>query len=115
MSVSTTDQTSMFLSKTKLEGNSTLTKMANAIVETAEPKTPKKSGNLRATVVKQVLGLEGKVVWEAEYAAAQEVGTTRGFPIVHYTTAGTGAHFAENSVKAIMANAEEYLRAGGLL
>lgn len=68
--------------------------MADKIVSISTPKTPKKTGRLRLDVVKQVLGLNGKIKWGKNYAIYQE---TKQFK--NYTTPGTGPNYAEDSVK----------------
>jgi hypothetical protein len=84
--------------------------MLDDIDRTASPKTPKKEGSLRGDVLKRVLGLAGEIVWLKGYAAAQEVGTTRGSPIRNYTTPGTGAHYAENAVIEVAKRADTHFR-----
>lgn len=75
----------------------------------AEPKTPKKKGNLRRDTLKQVLGKRGKIAWKKEYAIYQEK-KQHG----NYTTPGTGPHFAENAVRKVVANSREYFKRAGL-
>lgn len=68
--------------------------MSDQIVDISTPKTPKRTGRLRADIVKSVLGLKGSVRWGKGYAIFQETKQFR-----NYTTPGTGPHFAENAVK----------------
>lgn len=84
-----------------------LRKMADDVVKTARPNTPMKYGDLRNSVVRQVLGLHGTVQWTRNYAQFQERGYSSG-PIRKYTTGGTGAHFAENAVKTVSSNPNRY-------
>lgn len=84
--------------------------MLDAIDQTASPNTPKEIGVLRRSVQKKVTGPRGEIRWPQKYAQAQEAGTTRGFPIRNYTTAGTGPHFAENAVNKVIKNADIYFR-----
>lgn len=72
----------------------------------AEPKTPRKSGALRTNV--QILGSSGEIVWLQPYAELQE---NRQYG--HYTTSGTGPHFAENAVKEVTKDFHTYLKAAG--
>lgn len=76
-------------------------------------KTPFKHGDLRAMVGKQVNGKTGIIEWRAPYAEYQERGYTSG-PVRHYTTPGTQAHFAEESVEEVVANVNEYIRKVGI-
>ena len=89
--------------------------MIEDIDRKAFPKTPKDKGNLRQDVLKTVLGKSAFIVWNKEYAAAQEDGTTRGFPIANYTTPGTGAHYAESSVKDVVENSQDYFKKAKLI
>lgn len=68
--------------------------IADKIVSISTPKTPKKTGRLRMDVIKQVLGLNGKIKWGKNYAVYQEKKQFK-----NYTTPGTGPNYAENSVK----------------
>lgn len=74
------------------------------IHRTSRPITPKLSGDLRGDVRKKVSKLGHKVIgiieWQRPYAWYQERGYTNG-PVRRYTTPGTGAHFAEKSVKKV--------------
>ena len=81
---------------------------SNPITPLAETKM------LRTAVVKNVVGnSKAFIEWRAPYAEYQERGYTTG-PVTHYTTPGTHAHFAEESVKAVMDNLITYARQGGL-
>lgn len=76
----------------------------------AFPKTPKKTGELRKDVFKQVLGLRGTIKWIKAYAIWQEVKQ-----FANYTTPGTGPHYAENAVEKFLHNPEPALRKARLL
>jgi hypothetical protein len=102
--------------------------MADEIVKISEPLTPmsgknnkvKRSikgqrGSLRRNVVKRVNGLKGRITWEMNYAAAQEAGTTRGYPIKNYTTPGTGSKFAERGVEKAGGKIPTIARRAGLI
>lgn len=89
--------------------------MLDRIDATAEPNTPKRLGNLRRDITKQVLGLSGAIVWHKVYAAPQEAGIIRGSRVQHYTTPRTGPHFAENAVRKIVASAEQDFRKAKLI
>ena len=91
----------------------------DVVDQIAEPKTPKKEGELRRGTLKTVGGgltrRSGVMVWLKEYAAAQEVGTIKGSPIRNYTTPGTGPNYARNAVtKAVLAQ-DTVLRKVGLI
>lgn len=61
-------------------------------------------------MLKQVLGLHGKVIWGKNYAGFQERKQYQ-----NYTTAGTGPHFAENAVRTVAARADEHFRRAKLI
>jgi hypothetical protein len=83
--------------------------LADEVVATSTPKTPQRTGQLRADVLKQVLGLTGKIIWGKRYAIFQE-----GKQYRNYTTAGTGPHFAENAVRDVVKNSESIAKKVGL-
>lgn len=87
--------------------------MLEAIHRQSTPKTPMKTGQLRADVNKSVLGLNGKITWGKRYAYWQERGYTSG-PVKKYTTPGTGAQFAQNAVKDVVKDSRRYFRRAGL-
>lgn len=84
--------------------------MSEDIVRNSTAKTPKKTGRLRLDVIKQVLGLKGKIEWGKTYAVFQE---TKQFK--NYTTPGTGPHYAENGVKDGIKNTQSVARQVGLI
>lgn len=77
--------------------------------KTADPKTPKRRGDLRNQKRKQVLGLHAAIAWQRAYAPVQELKQ-----FGNYTTPGTGPHFAENAVKEVIGRAERHFRKAGL-
>lgn len=79
--------------------------------------TPLKEGSLRAMVAKQMMGKTGIIEWRAPYAAYQERGMRAdgSHKVQHYTTAGTHAHYAEESVQAVMDNLSEYITKAGIV
>lgn len=83
--------------------------LADAVVDESTPKTPKRTGQLRADVLKQVLGTKAKIVWGKRYAIFQESKQYR-----NYTTPGTGPHFAENAVRNVVKNSESIAEKVGL-
>ena len=94
----------------KLKSSIFLRALTDEVVTTSTPKTPMRTGRLRMDVVKQVLGLKGKIVWGKNYAIYQESKQYR-----NYTTPGTGPHFAENSVKEVVRNSESIAKKVGLI
>lgn len=90
------------------------------------PKSTKwaQRGALRASIRHQKLDRGKYVVSVGEnspasaYAAAQEAGETRGHPIRHYSTPGTGAHFFQHAIDDTKSRTEEFIatakRANGL-
>lgn len=84
--------------------------MLEAIDSEAYYKTPKDKGNLRNDLIKRVMGKNAVIIWNKEYAKFQEDKKHR-----KYTTAGTGPHFAENAVRKVMENADQYFRKAGAI
>lgn len=119
MSVKVTDNTP----KVRLDMNTKVDLFLRFFMDSvdaiAEPRTPKKEGELRRGTLKTVGGgmmnRSGQMVWLKEYAAAQEVGTTRGHVIRNYTTPGTGPHFALNAVTKAILGQNVVLRKVGLM
>lgn len=66
----------------------------DSVINKSTPITPKKRGNLRQDILKQVSGLSGKLIWGKDYAIYQEKKQYK-----NYTTPGTGPGFAEKSVR----------------
>lgn len=97
-----------------VKANIFLRLVADEVVTVATPNTPKDKGNLRQDILKQVLGLTGKITWGKNYAVYQERGYSSG-QIKNYTTAGTGAHFAANAIKAVYDRAQELMKKAGLI
>lgn len=83
--------------------------MLDAVDQQSTPKTPRRHGDLRNNKLKQVLGMHAVIQWRQRYAAAQEDKQH-----VNYTTPGTGPHYAENAVKAVVRDAGTYFRKTGL-
>lgn len=92
--------------------------MIEDIHRKSTPKTPMKTGQLRAdvrkNVNKQVNGAKGRITWGKRYAYYQERGYTSG-PVKNYTTPGTGAQFAQNAVKDVVKDSRAYFKRAGLL
>jgi hypothetical protein len=94
MSVRVFDNSPQVKSTIKQRGSLFLRIMSEKMVDISKPVTPKKTGRLRMDVVKQVLGLKGRIVWGKNYAGIREKVEAR-----VYTTPGTHAHFAEEGVR----------------
>ena len=103
MSVKIVDLTPTLINQSKSQTSLGIRLMLEDIARLSYPVTPKREGNLRSNVLKQVLGQTGKIVWLKEYAAYQEYKRYR-----NYTTPGTGPHFAEKSVMQVVGNARRY-------
>lgn len=91
------------------KANIALRLMASAVVVESTPKTPKREGDLRLNVLKQVIGLNASVTWDMPYAEIQE-----NTQFKNYTTPGTGPHFAENAVKQVVGESTKYFRQAGI-
>lgn len=109
MSVRVTDHTVSVEQSITQKANVFLRLLADEIVSISEPNTPKKQGNLRRDVLREVLGLRGKVKWMKNYASIQETKQFR-----NYTTPGTGPHFAENAVNEAIKRVDTIARRAGL-
>lgn len=84
--------------------------MADYIQEVADPNTPKRTGLLRKNVLKQTLGLKGKIMWNQDYAAKMEE-----VQFKNYTTPGTNKDFAKNAVHEGVQNTDKILKNSGLI
>lgn len=109
MSVDIKDNSSQIVAGIQPKLGLFLRAMLDDIDKTSEAGTPMKTGDLRNLKRKQVLGLQGTITWARAYAAIQE---TKQF--AHYTTPGTGPHFAENAVKEVLGRADQHMREVGL-
>lgn len=104
------DNTKVVFKNIETNASVFLRNMADEIINIATPKTPKKTGRLRMDVIRQVLGLNGKVKWGKNYAKYQE---TKQFK--NYTTPGTGSGFAEKSVREAITKTSEIARRSKLI
>lgn len=113
MSVKVIDNTPKLIAKVRTNGSLAIQRALQDVLKESRPKTPKADTNfLRNNTKRQVLGLKGKVAWNADYAQYQERGKRRdGSHVVrNYTTGGTGKQFAENAVKSVDKNRAKYLK-----
>lgn len=100
-----------------LQGNTdvAIRLMIEDIHREANPITPYREGALRTMVLKRMEAPNhGSIEWQAPYAEYQERGYTTG-PVVRYTTPGTHAHFAEESVNKVVSQADKYFRQAGVI
>jgi hypothetical protein len=104
------DNTSQIKGSFEQKASVFLRTMAEEMIRISTPKTPKKTGRLRMDILKQVLGLKGKVKWGKNYGVYQE---TKQFK--NYTTAGTGPHFAEKSAKELPSRTNTIAKKVGLI
>jgi hypothetical protein len=111
------DNTAQLSSQFKVRGNVFLRMMADDIVRQSEPMTPRDKGNLRRDVLRQVLGLNGKIEWRKAYASYQERGKRAdGTRVIrNYTTPGTGAGFARKGVEKGIKNTQKVAKASQLI
>lgn len=98
-----------------MKGNLFLRYFLDDIEKYSDPITPKKEGFLRRSTIKSVLGLNARIKWVKEYAAAQEAGQTRGRPIRFYTTSGTGPKYAKKGVQKAMIHVKDTMRKAGIV
>ena len=105
-----TDNTNNLINQLSQKASIFLRFMSDEIIKISTPVTPKKSGRLRMDVVKQVLGLKGKVVWGKKYGVYQE---SKQFK--NYTTAGTGPHFAQKGAEGGIEKTQSVAQRSGLI
>ncbi len=105
MSVRFTSNTKRIIVDNEMNIPVALRFIAQDIKNISEPKTPKKLGDLRASTLISVLGKKATIVWNKEYAIYQEEKNFK-----HYTTPGTGSHFARNAVTQAYNKSEDYFR-----
>jgi hypothetical protein len=110
MSVKIKDNTSNVKKGILIKANIFLRSFADDVVRISTPNTPRDTSRLRSDVLRQVLGLKGKIVWQKKYAGIQEVKQ-----FVNYTTPGTGPHYAENAIKDAVKRTSVTARKAGLL
>lgn len=114
MSVKVNDNHAKITIDTVRKASVALRFIGDDVLRRSTPITPKKRGNLRRDTLVQVLGLSARIKWGKNYAVYQERGYGRG-QFRNYTTPGTGAHFAEKSVKAAVQNADSQFKKAGLI
>ena len=110
MSVTVTDNTPVVKSSIQQKASIFLRFMADEMINISTPRTPKKTGRLRMDVVKQVLGLKGKIMWGKKYGIYQE---TKLFK--NYTTPGTSYKFAETGANKSIDSTQKIAKRSGLV
>ena len=97
--------------KVELRTMTGMRQMIEDIHRVSRPITPMLTGDLRSDVKKKTSKIgsivRGEIEWHRPYAWYQERGYTSG-PVKRYTTAGTKAHFAEESVKKVTIKPKKY-------
>lgn len=110
MSYSVKDNTQTILGNAKRRANIFLRLAAEDVERRSTKNTPKRTGDLRRSILKSVLGLHGRVEWRKVYASKME---SKQFS--NYTTPGTGPHFARNAVQSMVDNTRSIARRAGLI
>jgi len=97
--------------KVELSTLSGMRQLIEDIHRVSRPITPQLTGDLRQDVIKTTTKIgkliRGTIEWHRPYAWYQERGYTNG-PVRRYTTPGTHAHFAEESVKEVTKDTSKY-------
>lgn len=104
------DNTDKIINDIEVKASIFLRNMCDEIIKISTPKTPKKTGRMRMDIVRQVLGLKGKVKWGKNYAVYQE---TKQFK--HYTTPGTSSKFAESRALGAIKSTNSIAKSSGLI
>lgn len=117
MSVKITNNSQTIIGNTHAGVSLFLRLMTDKIASNADANTPKLEGRLRQGILKQVFGLTAVISWVKVYAAVQERGMRAdgSYRIQHYSTPGTGPHFAENAVKKAVQEAPAVMSASRLI
>lgn len=117
MKVIVTDNTSKIKMDTKIKTSLFLRLALDEVYDIARPVTPRDKGNLSRDVIRQVLGLKGRIEWRKSYASYQERGRRAdGSHVVkNYTTPGTGKLFIRNSIVKVINKTPSLMRKAGLI
>lgn len=117
MSVRVIDNTPGIENTITQKANIFLRIFAEEVVNIARPKTPKKDNFLAKDVIKQVLALNGKIIWDKSYASYQERGMSKDGTrkVRNYTTPGTEPHYALNAVNEALGRQSDLMRKAGIL
>jgi hypothetical protein len=107
MSVKVTDNTKVVDVNLSRKWATFLRLFCDEVERNSDPITPMDTGGLRRDKIKQVL--HATMSWGKSYAVYQEVKQ-----YAHYTTAGTGPHYAEKGVRQAVNGARTLMRKVGL-
>lgn len=110
MSYSIKDNTQAILGEAKQKANIFLRLATEDIERKSTKNTPKRTSDLRRSILKSVLGLRGRIEWRKVYASKMEEQQ-----FSNYTTPGTGPHFAKNAVQSMVDNTKAIARRAGLI
>lgn len=111
MSVKIEDNTNKVILQIQRQASLAVRYMLDDVHQISTPVTPRDKGYLRRNVMKSVIGLKGSIKWGQKYASRQESGRR----IRNYTTAGTGPHYAENSVRSVAKSPQNAMRKARLI
>lgn len=109
MSVKVQDNSKTIVANADAKYAIALRNMLKEIGNISEPKTPRRFGNLRENILKQVLGLRGTIVWRQNYAVYQEEKKFK-----NYSTPGTGPHYARDAVKTVVEDSQRFFKEAGV-
>ncbi len=110
MQATVIDNTNNVENDLTVKANIFLRTISDVIVAKSRDNTPMKTGGLRNEVLKEVLGLSGKISWAVNYAIFQEQKQFQ-----NYTTPGTGPHFAEDAVNQVVEDTTVIAQQVGLI
>ena len=110
MSVKIIDNTQQVVNDLRQKASIFLRYFADEVVKIAEPNTPTDTGRMKKDVLREVLGLSGKIKWQKTYAGIQETKQFR-----HYSKAGTGPHYAQNAVELALTQDSKIAKKAGLV
>lgn len=77
--------------------------MLESVRTESEPITPKRIGDLRKNIIISMNNTTGSITWHQDYSLYVEKKRFK-----NYTTPGTGPHFAERSVNAVVNNSDVF-------
>lgn len=110
MKVTIKDYTPRVISEISQKSCIFLRTFSDDVVKNSTPKTPMRTGRLRMDIIKQVLGMSGKIIWGKNYASRMEENQFQ-----NYTTPGTGRDFAKNAIKESVYQTESIAKKSGLI
>lgn len=105
MSVTYTDNTAMVSFDVNRAAALGVRMMLDGVYKESYNFTPKRFGDLRNNVLISVVNTTGTITWSQQYAQYVEDKQFK-----HYTTPGTGPHFARNAVSKVANSADIYFQ-----